>query len=445
MKGWTDEYLKERKTELAGVFNEKLEEALRATFQKFDLTRAKKKRSSNSVFPLFVPSFEEIAEHPNASTTWVPEMAGMANEVVGDFNLPSDAAGKARFTTLAKAAFAAMASPDRPRGRAHSSPAVDRSAGMAEQRLQRELDAWSVSNQLPSIADVAGLPWASVEPLLSGLSLGAQVKIRELAGVDKGDPRGRAPKTGDRGASKRDKPDMLDLLARRLGSFDRSRHRSPSRSPSRSSSRSPSFSPSRPRRASTSSRPRDTLIQNFSRMMGMSDSAVPLLTKAGEGLREMPDWPLTGRHAERYAPDFLAQVFAHHRRAEDWAKEWARAKFQTSTPHGLTMLRYGLILDHGLLYDSTHQEFNMLNSVMVEIVVRDMYGLVVAFEDVSVPEDLKEQGKKRNKIVWGKRDLHDLAAANKEAVSLPRADKLVGQHAKRKRVQSKWLTGSLTP
>lgn len=461
MKEWVREYFIELNTEKGGTLSEMFQDSVTEALRSFDLTAAKRKRSASAVSALFEPIFQAVAAHPSASPTWARMLADVATEIVGDFNLAADNANeqRKRLRQMASAALRPASPPRSPspprrssRLRPQSTPPGGRAPG--DEALERELHDWAARQNLESLADLTGLSWTAVAPSVEGLSLAAQVKIRDLVGEDVKD-QGRRSSTRDRGrrAGSKGESDILGLLSRRLASFERHARRARSSSCSRSPSRSSRSASPRPhrrshsrRRSGRSSASTGNLVQNFSRLLGMAVDPTEALAQAGAGLRELPSWPLTGRARHRMAPEFIPQLYAHHRRAEEWAKDWARSKHQGVGPIGLTMVRYGMMLDHALLYDS-HQskDYNILNSVVVEIIVRDMYGLVAAFENVHSLEDTKDQNKKKSKINWRARDMHDVAAISRESISLPTADKDVGEHARRKRAEAKYLAGAPSP
>ena len=92
-----------------------------------------------------------------------------------------------------------------------------------------------------------------------------------------------------------------------------------------------------------------------------------------------------------------------------------------------------MILDMMILFDSDKQTFNVFDSAGVEIIVRDLYGIVLAFENVVVEADTKT----KKKVRWGLRREYDLASLREEPISVPSADRRVARDIKQRAAMDK--------
>lgn len=122
-------------------------------------------------------------------------------------------------------------------------------------------------------------------------------------------------------------------------------------------------------------------------------------------VRAYDDWPHVGDAEERVAPVVMAKVFRKGN-AEDWARGWSATTEGVSPTVAQLVLRYALILDASL-WDAAHVPgYNPMNSPAVEVVCRDLYGLIKA-------HDSGLRRTKKGKVgppAWALRDQYDVAA-----------------------------------
>ena len=133
---------------------------------------------------------------------------------------------------------------------------------------------------------------------------------------------------------------------------------------------------------------------------------MPLIAHAVAGVKYRSNWPLAGIADDRIAPVLLPQVYGKFRRATLFAKDWARQRGQEHTPTGKLFFRYCLMVDLFLMFDQGQSGGKLLitNSAAIEVVARDLYGLIKAFEDVGPSGD-----QQRRKTKFKARDAYDVA------------------------------------
>ena len=154
-------------------------------------------------------------------------------------------------------------------------------------------------------------------------------------------------------------------------------------------------------------------------------------------------WPLVGKASARVAPEFLPQKYGQHRRAKAYALDWCEKKHQVGLPLGKLMVRYGMMLDIYLLYDTKRGCTKITNNATIEVVCRDMYGIVKAFRKVKTAADLKVDPKTgRSKVNWAARDEYDVAAIHGADISCAHADQELGRMLKAEQAAEKVFAGA---
>ena len=95
---------------------------------------------------------------------------------------------------------------------------------------------------------------------------------------------------------------------------------------------------------------------------------------------------------------------------------------QEQTPIGKLMFRYGLIIDMFLLHDQPASQRQLLitNAASMDVVCRDLYGIIKAFADVGPGGDPH-----RKKTKFRARDFYDVAALWEFDPMCPAADNAV--------------------
>ena len=96
-----------------------------------------------------------------------------------------------------------------------------------------------------------------------------------------------------------------------------------------------------------------------------------------------------------------------------------------------------MVIDYARLFDYPSSGANPLSLVQVELVARDLYGLMKCFEEIHSPEDLGTGGKKKSKVHWQLRAMYDVAAGMADSFSAPGADRDVQRELKRREAWSK--------
>ena len=472
---WQRRALAEVEDAAGTALSEKLVDSLGSALKSLDLEGfLKKKTVSTRVAALVVP-VDEIKKHANYSSEWLPTVTAVLGMVWTDFlgEEMSEASLRALQTAVEGAEKSRVSLGGSPKsGRKAGARArfpIDTPAKERAEAVSGELDAFAARQGL-TLEKMLRLPWPVVRRRASedtALSLGALQSLADMCGGEVESPKGKedktsraskkrsrdAPEPEDRGRKRgtKDKPDLLDVLADRLDKFEgRGRDRSPSRSRSHSSSASSSSSldskSSRGRRKHRRRRKSagGGLHGHYQQLQYMLRDPVAALSKYAATLSSPDDWPLTGRASARVAPWLVPQIYQGARRGREWAVNWVTSKHLLGTPTGATVIRYGMAVDLAVLYDGPSLKVNPLMLASLEVVCRDLYGIMKAYEKVLTPEDLKP-GKKGSKVKWAWRDRYDVATISMEAITAPHADRAVAKEMRRDVAAAKLFGGSGEP
>jgi len=300
------------------------------------------------------------------------------------------------------------------------------------------LEDFMAANSIAELSDLASLDDATVKAAIDDaspcLSLGERAKVMG------------AMKTGRTQQADGGGGGLLELLKDRLGvNSDGSSSGGSSEASSLASRENSTRSHRRRRRGRGHGRSKQakeiaSVMQTAE--MELTDP-LPLIREActSKNVEYPDDWPLRGKASSRVAPEFLPQVYGKHRRARIYAEQWAAKKYQTNTPVGRTMVRYGIMLDTYLMYDQPRGGTLITNNCMVEILCRDMYGLVKAFRDVVTAADAKPDNKGRSKIRYKCRDEYDVAALDSADICCTHADENLAKSIKIETATEKAFAG----
>jgi len=425
---WLKEYLVEVRKEKGDALNEKLEAAFGEGVMLFPLAEALAKRRAADVGPLFRGVLERVAASEHFSLAWEGFVCLGLAELWGDFELSAASRAGEFLGPLWRACC----------GKDPKKVSPEEETPKKSSPLDAEMIAFAAEQGLDGLDGLLVLPWRAVKARAesAGLSLGVMQALAELFGRDQLDTpedgkksvNGKAPKPAKSKPKGQKDGGGGDPLKKRLLNFKGGDGQGgvDSDSGSGSGSASSRDSDRRRRRQRRRGSGKD-LVRSFAALSKLVDDPLPLLRAAGSKLTEHDDWPLSSDGFTRVAPELYAKIFMQHRRAEDWAVSWCQAVGQVGTPSGTSMIRYGKMLDLALFFDfqKTGQVFNPLNSAMVEVVCRDVYGLVAAYQEAN-----KDDGKKSKGPNWAARDLYDVAGPSRGSIVL---EGLEAQAARRQR------------
>ena len=180
------------------------------------------------------------------------------------------------------------------------------------------------------------------------------------------------------------------------------------------------------------------MLDQFAKLEALAlNPANQLLKAASTAKKHARNWPFTGQVEERSLWTLLAIIYSKRGRAQEWAEDWCQEKFQKNTPTGLMVIRYCMFFDTALTYDMQENSINPLDLASAEVIARDLYGIIKAFDRVHTEDDMKPKGQKKSKLNWGARDMYDVAAISRSGFSIPGADRAVNREVRRRAAVTK--------
>ena len=454
--------MKDMRTEAGGPLSAVIEGAVLEAFDGLNLYTARRRKSAESVAREFLPALGRLAGNARASRSWTSIAYDVVSAIWDSIELPYPDEREDLVTEMCTEAFAAareassvgsvapeltpgrssgptsrtwdagrgwvvkeinIGSPPVPKlGQRSGLPAKARSSAREELgAVEVELQEFASVQGLRDVVELSQFPWAVVRKRVAGasppLSLAAMSAIADLCGqglVDltspEKDPAPQGSRHRERGSRKRREAieeNPLDMLRSRIGGAERARSRGSS---SRSSSGSSSSSPRRRRRHRKHGK--RSVQDHLSQMEFLSRDPYTILKQQASAMGSVPpDWPFPPGET-RIAPELIPQLFKSHRRAVEWAKAWAESKFQSGTPTAFCMIRHCLVIDYLIFYDSGHvNNLNVFNLAAIEVIARDVYGLIQAFGKVVRKEEAGADAKK-TKVRWNLRTEYDLAESS---------------------------------
>ena len=77
------------------------------------------------------------------------------------------------------------------------------------------------------------------------------------------------------------------------------------------------------------------------------------------------------------------------------------------------------------------------NLSCAEVIARDLYGLLKAYEKVECRDDIATTNKKKSKIAWALREALDVPCVLRETMSVPDVDRAVQREFNRRKTVAK--------
>jgi len=188
---------------------------------------------------------------------------------------------------------------------------------------------------------------------------------------------------------------------------------------------------------------RPTLSDAYRRIADVRQRPRDHVEALGGKLRDAEPWPFAGVLAPRVTEWLVPQLLAEHESVLMWARAWIGDHSLRGTITADRILRNALVLDHAMGYDRRTQGFNVLQSSAMEVVGRDLFGIMKAyegFEDFAKAPKAGKGGKDAAfEPAWREHGKYDVVACLRTPVQIPEAEEVVHREEKRRALARKYL------